>query len=417
MTSEQVKAIPASRRYEICCNLSRFPTLTAQEIGQYMGGLKKESIYRMIDRGRQQGHKSHHDVYGSHHPASPNEDEMLWRFSNQTPTQIIGRFGDSLLPHIDALGLRDKMPPGLRDALFDDGRLVEIIPEGMRSDPKSDGQDEMDVLPEADVPLVGRRGSTVSIRDTDLKFSCSSPSEADYVAQLIDGINSTYKVPEGGWPLARPVIEFHIQAFRLATDGDDGERNKRGFVKDLGAVQKQAQDLLNNLGFEPRRDEDQWQVLRRCIELAPKYLEERGWRQTVVCPRCYAVHPVYLTIYRSVVEFYAWARYIVTEGIPDSRTINDLKEIAQQVVERVEQHPYLTTELRDLGCAWSERMVDGFQSLRERHPDVTWEECIDIMADTLEIGRVCFDESNPFSPVSRLAKDDTGVTIVTTPEL
>lgn len=394
-----------SERAAYICALTRYPDLTHREIGEIVG-LSHHTLRKLVAQGRREGHQSDSDLYekGNRHPS---RDEMRWRFANQSFEGAYKKFAGGILDEVRRLGLEEELPDAWSARLF--GEAHKVSKGAFQQEIKRKAKD-----------CVRRIPSTfeVAILDTDVRIefdSIDQEAEIAEIAAFVDSLDNRYKIDGSDWKRVKPAIDQMLLIYRYRRNLTDGQKQDLDTLDELGKLEIQLNDWIKRLAFEPKTGTTEYQLLMQCINDAPNYLAERGWRQAFACANCGTIHAVYLPIYRKCVGFIDLCRTVVDRQWASASELVALRDAALEILTHVEEHPLLRRELKDLGVAWSLPLVQWFYWLQSRHPEITVDELRLGLAAFFELGESCFDESLPYSPINRIAKVD-GKLVVTTPE-
>ena len=397
------------QREEYCCWLSCFPALTAAEVASHFG-CSVGTINRAVEAGRKSGFEGGSDVLGNKsRTGRPSRDELRWRMAHQHVTQIIRKFGTETLEVIRRADLEDEIPPRLRTNLFRGRRLAlkEIADEA-----------ERDKLLDVLHPVSGE-SNRWRVMDSQVVVTVADDRQAQLLADTVRDLSSRFEIESAGWANLELLLRHRldIDTASRATDEEDkpGAPKSANRLKDESALLKSFYAICNSLNFPPKQGEDGFQLLQRIISKSKSYFEERGWRETMVCPSCGTFFHPYLIVYRQTVEFLAWCRQVQLVRLHDAETMLSVKDIAKDILETYESSQLLTAELRELGVAWFHPLIDwGVDMINQRRP-VELADIQDLGARFAEIGKVCLDPDLPYSPFNRVKRQYEDL-VVTTPE-
>jgi len=224
--------------------------------------------------------------------------------------------------------------------------------------------------------------------------------ELDVVNLWVAAIQELYEVPANGWTLVKPHLEMFLLHGRQTRDSDDMSARQ---LRDLADVTNKVSNI--NLPFERKRSASEYDFLQGCLDSVEEYVNERGMLQTVVCPTCNTYLPIWLIFFERI--SLAWLA--LTELVDDETIPAAAKERLAEVMSRSLQHPDLHRELRTIGMAWCQPLLDDLHERQGLFPEALPDEWIaGVLARFLGISPVAFDPSIPFAPVNRVVKDDEG---------
>lgn len=413
---DAVRRMTPQARQDIVCKLSLFPALTKDEIAEYMT-YTPVSIYKFYLAGKKRGVPAAED-FTSKRKSDPNGQEMLWRFRNQNPEQIIKRFGHRTWNLVEKLRLVSKAP-------------VMLIKAGKEERlPELGDKEEQEDTPR----LVQVRDRRYCLEGTDFEFTVEDPRhDLPVVERLVGSFREQYDIPDDGWVHIEPIIRIHVEADRHWREATADEKGDTKWLAEQTSLQKNIAELIKRLPFPEKTGEDEYALILRAVDSAPEYFEEHGWKQTMICPRCGTYVSGYFTVYRAVMEFYNLCKTLATQRIPSLATPERVAELAQAIVNQVDEHPYLKFQIRELGMQWSLPLMRWAEQMIKNHPEVVesyverghnpqsavhafFAEIGEVLAEMMGLGPVIFDKSNPYSPLNRVKVANDGSVTILDPE-
>jgi hypothetical protein len=355
------------------------------------------------------GMMTHTDTHGRGVKHTPTREEMLWRFKHQTPAAIEAKFKHRTRALIRSFGLEAVAPPELLT-----GASQEIAPETPRV---SEAKDEY-------IRRVPHTRRVIFLKDSEVSVEVENEEEVAFVRDLVMAWDHSYVIDAPSWRIVLPAIESLLAIDRRSRTTDKATKLEEGWQKAQNALQQQVNTIIKGFAFETRTGEDEYELNLRAIELAQTYFDKRGWRQRVQCPQCGTEIATYFLVYRSVMEFLNMVREVDALDWANAPHFKALKEKAAEILRRPVEHPYLGMDLRQLGVAWSQPVVDWAKQFKANHPEVMlayadgmregsdearakeadskfWWEIAGLLGALFELGPVCFDPELPFSPINR----------------
>lgn len=368
-----------SSRFEVGAKanaLRRFPALLDSEIADLLGyTVNTLRNYLSTWRSAVEGDPTVKVNRGGTKDASPDADEMRWRFANQDVGSIIERFGAKAGSYIQRLGLTDEAPEALIDRLRANGWIdsVEQTKEGI----------------------------TVQIGDSGLVIMVNTLDLATFANGLCRFWQSYYDIPDTGWAIVKDKLETRVRVKAMWADAKDPKA-----VNEL-RVAEQGFDK-EPLPFPLRHSRNPSDAIQKAIDDAQQYADEHGYKETIACGFCGTQIAIYYNQYVSAAEFIIWAR----DAARGLQTPEEALDLAKAIAHAVHEHPFLARELRDIGMAWSYELMDELLLLAEEFPEcITMERVKRIMARVLHLGEAALDERIPISPLHRVKLVDGVVTV------
>ena len=361
--------------------LRRFRSLTDQEIATHLGTTDdalKKGRYRNLEALT----REEKDEVNAYQPAPtnlpPSADDLRWRFKHQSAAQIWDRFESSIRVWWGRIGVESEAPDELKDLL-----AAQAITGVLRKN-----GDEFEV---ACGPFTLSTPLEVAAQTLDMK-----------VRQWYD----EYDIPDARWGEVRNRLLAILRALEWL-------ENKAITTSQLKDAEASLRAASGQLPFPKKGAQDAAEYMRMAVEDAQVYAAENGYRETVCCGGCGTKIALYLNLYRHVAEEWLESGRVLSGEISSKEAFQWAKARRAKVAE----HPFLTRQLRDLGCAWSAPLLRHLVALHNEFPDLIPKSRVyEIAGDVLEVSPALFDERVPFSPLNRVVETEDGL-LVTEPSI
>lgn len=361
---------------EVCGKLlalRKFPATFDAEIAEHLG-LNVDSMRATLSRNKSRLTEAQQRECEIYKPPTkltiPSPDELVWRFANQTPEQIYDRFAQTIRKWWTAITNGIAVPPDMLECLKAHG-ITDTIRQ------------------------VGKEWH-VSIGP--LSIEVKDEEHAHVMDMAVRLWSETEEIPESGWG----KVKMRCLGIRAVLENMKAPGTTAKAHSDLATALRKYEEPL---GFPQKGLKDAAEYMRWAIEDAELYAAENGWKETAVCGTCGTEIPVYLGLYRSVVEFWQWCNKVMAGDLSGLKAL----EVAREGLKKWGESPFLQRQLRDLGLAWNETLLKHLVAIHNEHPDVlTKEKCYEIASDVMQLSMAAFDERVPISPLHRVADTENG---------
>jgi len=364
LEQHEVLALETSQKRELMCRLSCFPSMTSEDIAQIFGCTDK-NVDQHIDRGAKAGLPSR-KLFGlvgigltnAKRHNQPCREEWIWRLRNHNAKYLILRFGSGLCNRLRGMSL-------LHYAQDD---LLEL-----------DEQPERETVNLPDIPMVDHRGETIDVKPmvypvdparpdgnvmlngTSIEITCHNRHEQHRVNAIANWVVSRYEMTPGGWNQALPLIEMYRDYYRHIANTSDAEGYDLNTIEQRQKVYKSLLEIAKSLPFAIKKDPGDFDRFERARENAPAYLAEHGHKYAIACRVCGQIEFPYLLLYQSLSELRLQCQKFLAANL-------DQRSKAELILKEMHRNPYFDIQLRDIGVAWSQPLVEWGQSLMQPKP-------------------------------------------------
>ena len=457
----ELRKMNREQRQELICRLSLMPSLTSRDIAEMLN-LAVEYVDNELGIGAKKGFPSRRlwglstrDLQKKKEDANPDASEWHWRLTHQSEAYLKARFGPALPAMVRQAGMMSFAPEWLV--------LSEDVPKRQTVDPADlkivdlAGQ-QLDVRQMVVPTDPSRRHQNVTIIGTDVEIQCHDKREQAIVNGIVNLIAAKYQMStSGSWRSAQPLVEQFRDYYRyLDTCSDQTREQDASVLQNCQAIYKEILNSIDKLPIEKRRAPGDYELFERARQRAVQYWAEHAYKHAVACRVCGQIEYVYLPFYQSLTSANKAFDEIASSALDDAEKWRRIHTIWSEV----RRNPHFHIQLRDLGVAWSQHLVEWGQSLmlpqvgqfrRVRHTDtaanlfeprpagsacevlrcdeqtvavrwvsdqtesvygrddfvsatdgpITWEQIADGLAAQVGVGPDCFNEIIPASPLAR----------------
>lgn len=289
---------------------------------------------------------------------TPDHVEWLWRFAHQSKEYLASRFGPILPSLIRRAGMMSYAPEWIAATEDEKKRHLSEVPD-LRIITR-DGE-EVDVK-QMVIPATPRNPErNVVIIGTDVEIHCYNKVEQSMVNGIVNMIDAQYDMRSpGSWRTALPAIEIYRDYYRHCAGLSNDEAARDPVVlKARQQIYKEMLDAFKSLPIEKKSTPGDFELFERARERAVEYWAEFAYKHAVSCRVCGQIEYTYLPFYQSLIRAKLAIDEIKDADIPDAEKWQRLL-IAWDANNR---NPHFDIQLRDLGIAWSQDLIEWGQEL------------------------------------------------------